>query len=227
MRIRQQIPVLLLALVLTMFGCKKEKQEKPEELQQKQIENVIPQEYLNVLKGMGMTVYEGVNPPDVTGFYECNSLKLLKSSISTDVEGAAYNTERIEFSDFNNNKFSINLRIKSRLANTATSDHGVISGSGNEFTVYSLSIAESGKHSIKLAILISATIEGQKLKNLRYGFINVDDINNTDGVLIREGQARVTYESDLESERVTSLDFSSIAKAALSTEGVAESGQTH
>ncbi len=211
---RKQIP-LLFVLTLAMFGCKKEKQEKPEELQQKQIENVIPQEYLNILKGLGMTVYEGVNPPDVTGFYECSSLKLLKSNISTDVEGAAYNSERIGFSDFNNNDFSVNLRVKSWLGNAITSGKGVVSGSGNNFTVYSLSVAEQGQHSIKLAILISATKEGENLKNLKYGLINVDDINNTVGVLITEGQARVTYESDLEAERVTSLDFSSSINPSL------------
>lgn len=156
-----------------------------------------------------MVVHGGVNPPDLSGFYECNSLKLLNSNIPTDVRGASFNRERIGFSEFSIDNFSVLLRIRSEHSNFITLGKAVVSGSGNNFTVYLATGAEQGKHSIKLALLFSATKEGQKLKNITYGYINVGDINNSEGVLVGEGSARVMHESDLESGRVTSLDFAS------------------
>ncbi len=203
----KQIPVLLFVLILTMLACKKDKQEKPEELQKKQITEVISQAHLGILKGLGMVVYEGVNPPDLAGFYECNSLKLLNSNITTDIIGASLNREKIGFSEFKGNDFSVLLRIRSQFSNFITLGKAVVSGSGNHFTVYLSTGAEHDKYSVKLALLISATKEGQTLKNLKYAYINVGDINNADGVLIGEGKGRVMYESDLESERVASLEF--------------------
>ncbi|GAB3420569.1 hypothetical protein GCM10027516_17240 [Niabella aquatica] len=184
-------------------GCKKESAKKAE-TQQEKIEEIIPGKYLNVLKEMGMPIHAGATPPDITGIYLANPWLLQKTNIEGDFPpGYRYNDNRFGFSEQNVNDFSIQAAISGGGAATY-SEKAVISGSGNNFTVYVMTTGSSSINSGVYAILYSGTLEGNAIKSLKEAFICVYNSNNASQV-IKEGNARIKYDENNISERVSSL----------------------
>lgn len=199
--------VCCLAILVTM-GCKKESETaQKEEVQEKKIQEIIPDKYLNVLKEMGMTINEGTNPPDITGIYLASPLLLLKTNVEGDYPlGYRFADARYSFSGQNANDFSIQVASK-QVNVTAQSQKAAISGSGNNFTVYSMETVSNNTNSAVFAYLYSGVLDGNAIKDLKMAFINVDN-SNGGTVFMAEGKARISYDADNTSERVTSLDAS-------------------
>ncbi len=210
--------VLCLAILLTM-GCKKDNESvQKEEIQEKKIQEIIPGNYLNVLKEMGMPIHEGVNPPDITGIYHISPILLFKTNITSAGEfevGHRFADGRYSFSSLNQNDFTLKVASKQSTVNSE-STVAVISGSGNHFTVYAMEISTLGANSAVFAYLYSGTLEGASIKDFKMAFINVDN-SNGGTLFIKEGEARITHDEDGISEHVDSLDITAKTTKTLET----------
>jgi hypothetical protein len=131
---------------------------------------------------------------------------LFKTNIDKDYEiGTLFNDARIGFSSLNLNDFTLKVNSNEE-SGISESTKAVVSGSGNNFTVYSMEIVKIGTNSAVIANLYSGTMDGTSIKNLKRAGINVDNSNGGTEFLA-EGEARIFNDGDNISERVTSLDL--------------------
>lgn len=197
--------VLILALcVLMFFACKKDTDEvvetiKKEELVKK-INDIIPKQYQDTLTKLGISLNLDVDPPNMEGAFSFKPVKLLKSNRPEDPASFTFSDVTIKFlsQDKDNN---IKLIGRKLLNDADTSIVTAISGKGNDFTIYGKVKSVGGSNSAIFGIIISGTKDGNLLRNIRYGLINIDNKNGGTR-FIRQGEARVIFDADLVSESI-------------------------
>lgn len=192
-----------------LYSCSKDDREaalpSDEELLTQRIEDIIPPRFLDSLKKLGLEVYTGVNPPNVEGTYFVSPHVLDTSSVETDVIGRLFLDAKLELSEQSRDDFGIKFISEHVLGNADTSIATAISGSGNAFTIYGKAKATINSYSAVFAIILSAIKEGDDLKDLRVGLVNIDNSQGGDGVFIDEGEGRINYDSDGISEKISSV----------------------
>jgi len=199
--------LLILAFATTLFACKKDKDKVDElakqEILQKKIADIIPKEYQDSLVKMGIVINQDVTPPKLDGAYILKVLKLVKSNVPTDVANKTFANLEIKFfgQDSDNN---IQLISRSGTGNQFTTDTSIvtaISGSGKQFTVYGKTKSVSGSNVAIFGVIYSGEIDGNVLRNVKTGLINID--NSKGGTtFIKQGQGRVIRDDDLISESI-------------------------
>jgi hypothetical protein len=190
-------------LTTFFYACKKENRENNlVQVQQQQINQVLPQKYIDTLKNLGLTLHDGTNPPIINGIYILSPLKLKASNIPTDFIGKVFSDAKLKILNQNNTNFSLEILGKDFLASKDTSIISAISGEGNNFTLYGKIKANYGANYAIFALVISGTLDATKLKNVEYGLINIDNTNGNSS-FISEGQTRIIYEVDSISENTT------------------------
>ncbi|OOG73673.1 hypothetical protein B0E43_12530 [Algoriphagus sp. A40] len=183
---------VFLCLVLGLASCA-EVEEGPDN--QAKINNVIPPEFVQTVKDLGMDVFPGNTPPDVTGTYFMIPNLMLRSNITGDVpSNTAFVTYNVTFSYFNEEDFSIRF-VGLASGERDESESAVISGSGNNFTVYGRSTTTVGSNSVVLGVMYSGTIEDEKVKNLKRAIIVIDD-SKGGPTLMKKGNSRVFHDGD-------------------------------
>lgn len=196
--LRSMIAIIAICFIATT-GCKK---DELEEIQQKRIDEVIPQKYIDTLKQLGITINEGTTPPNMEGIYQISSAKLEASNISTDIIGTVYTAMKFKLFSQNNTDFSIQLYGKNFIGLIDTSIVTAVSGNGNNFTVYGKIKANNGLNYAIFGLIISGTKEGADLKDVKFSLINIDN-SNGGGFFIPEGKARLFYDADFISESIS------------------------
>lgn len=197
--LRNMISIIVIGFAVAATSCKKDDAEK---IQKERIDQVIPQQYIDTLKHLGITINEGTTPPNVEGIYLIQPATLKASNISTDVIGTVFSAMKVKFFSQNTSNFDIQLYGKNFLGANDTSLITAISGSGNNFTVYGKVKAYNGVNSAVFAIILSGTKEGDDLKNVVFGLINIDN-SNGGASFILQGKARLFYDADLTSDGIT------------------------
>lgn len=196
----------LLCLGIAVISCsKKDKDEGPtdEEILTKRIEDIIPGKYLDSLEKLGLAIHVGTQPPQVEGSYAIKPHILDTSDIASDYEGYRFSDATVHLSNQSTTDFSIKLLAEDYLKDFDSSLVTAISGHDNYFTVYGkvkATAAGTGAYAI-VAIIISGEKDGDNLKNIRTGLINID-ASQADGSFIPEGKGRIAYDSDFISERI-------------------------
>jgi len=197
--------LLCLLSAVTIVSCSKSDKVNPtpEEILNKKISDILPQQYIDTLSKLGLTVNQGTTPPNVEGAFHIAPLILKKSNIKTDYPGQSFHDASVKFFEQSTKDFGIKLVGKYFLNAADTSITTAISGSGNNFTVYGKvkSVSADKTKFAYFGILLSGTKDGTNLKNVTYGIINIDNSHGT-GVFINEGQGRVAYDKDLVSESI-------------------------
>lgn len=181
--------IAMIVIVFTISSCKKEK--KAEEIQQQKINEVLPQKYIDTLKKMGITIYEGTTPPIVNGIYLANPTVLVASTVNGDVIGSTFADVKVKLTEQNNTDFAIKLFGKKLLGENDTSIVTAISGSGNNFTVYGKVKANATPTNYAIfAIVISGTLSADGIVNYQDALINIDNTYGV-GYFIPEGSGRL------------------------------------
>lgn len=62
-------------------------------------------------------------------------------------------------------------------------------------------------HVAIFAIILSGELEGENIKNLTYGMINIDESKTAENIFIPEGGGRVLCDKDLKSEKIRDFFF--------------------
>jgi hypothetical protein len=154
----------------------------------------ISSDQLRQLQSMGMTINQGMDPPDVTGSYVCDSLVRTGGNIPGDTANT--------FAD-------LYLQLASQLADNSLvvsydqppyeSGSGLgafISGSGNKFTIYAQIDGVSGSVDFKDAMVFSGTMTSSGIEDFVYALLLTEKSPDPYQELIEVGQGRVITEDD-------------------------------
>ena len=101
---------------------------------------IIPEETLRQIRTHGMPIYEGTNPPNIEGIYLLDNLRFHYSSDPDEkgfTKGDKAADYKYRFYEQNGVKLKSDYRaLKFGANDIATGSGAIISGSGNNFTVF-------------------------------------------------------------------------------------------
>ena len=131
---------------------------------------IIPEATLRQMKDQGMPIHEGTNPPNIEGIYLLDKLKFLSSSdpderyFTKGDEAADY---KYKFYEQNGVKLKSDYRaLKFGVNDIATGSGAIISGSGNNFTVFLNHAAHTEGVKNNDITLISGKLTPEGIKDL-------------------------------------------------------------
>lgn len=151
---------------------------------------------LRTLQDLGLPINEGMDPPDITGTYLCDSLELLDSNIAGDIFGTPYADMEIQFYSQSGNGEVLVTYDQSGFE-TGTGMGAFISGSGNDFTVFAQISGTSGSGiDFEDAMVFSGTMTPSGISNFTYGLLLTSKSYDPYNDLIEVGDARVFEEYD-------------------------------
>ena len=145
---------------------------------------IIPEETLHQIRAQGMPIYEGTNPPNIEGIYLLDNLRFHYSSDPGEkgfTKGDKAVNYKYRFYQQNGVKLKSDYRaLKFGVNDIATGSGAIISGSGNNFTVFLNHAAHTEGVKNNDIILISgeSTPEGIKDLVLTLTVTEKEDANN-------------------------------------------------
>ncbi|MCB0502510.1 MAG: hypothetical protein KDD32_07490 [Bacteroidetes bacterium] len=166
-------------------------------------------EHLQTILDLGITLNLGNTPPNLEGIYLFDELTLLASNIPGDLIGQSFSNVKIRITNqvATSTGADIMYERKGSGSSTPIPQEGRITGSGNDFSIYTCAIIRNDAEtdSIKLAYVYSGTLGANGLEDVSYVLLNVDDFGDPGGSFIAEGQGRWIDEAD--GEATESGDF--------------------
>ena len=170
------------------------------------LDDVVPKEIRDKMGGY-MTIYNGINPPNIEGAYAINPMTCVYCEDQGHGgydPGKVVNSEDIRLSHQDNVNNTIDFEMHSeKNSNYQTSTGAFVSGNGNNFTVFFNTNGYSSGAYIKTALLISGTKTSVGIANLRYAFVMVDDGGDPNDDLMEEGVFRVFRDGDELCDNIT------------------------
>lgn len=131
---------------------------------------IIPEETLHQIRAQGMPIYEGTNPPNIEGIYLLDNLRFHYSSDPGEkgfTKGDKAVNYKYRFYQQNGVKLKSDYRaLKFGVNDIATGSRAIISGSGNNFTVFLNHAAHTEGVKNNDIILISGEITPEGIKDL-------------------------------------------------------------
>jgi len=131
---------------------------------------IIPEETLHQIRAQGMPIYEGTNPPNIEGIYLLDNLRFHYSSDPGEkgfTKGDKAVNYKYRFYQQNGVKLKSDYRaLKFGVNDIATGSGAIISGSGNNFTVFLNHAAHTEGVKNNDIILISGEITSEGIKDL-------------------------------------------------------------
>ena len=105
--------LLMAASLLLLIACPGDVVDSKEAILNRQLKSVISPEMMKTIKGMGMPIHYGTNPPDVEGTYLADDQTMKKSNIEDDdPPGTKYKDEVLTISDQDNDNFTAKLKLE-------------------------------------------------------------------------------------------------------------------
>ena len=188
-KLKLNLPILLLAGI-ALVSCLKETNETIALPEIGTATNVIPKEILNKFENK-MDLYEGTNPPDISGCYLMAPSKLY---YATDADKAPSNVNDMQFLFYN--KKGNTYEFKSRQGSSESySSLVTVIGSGNDFTAF-FTEKENKSDGVSWAImstLISGTKTASGISNIKYAFIMLE-ANDPYNKIMEENEFRIFYD---------------------------------
>lgn len=131
---------------------------------------IIPEETLQQIKAQGMPIYEGTNPPNIEGIYLLDNLRFHYSSDPGEkgfTKGDKAVNYKYRFYEQNGVKLKSDYRaLKFGVNDIATGSGAIISGSGNNFTVFLNHAAHTEGVKNNDITLISGELTPEGIKDL-------------------------------------------------------------
>jgi hypothetical protein len=163
------------------------------------VPDIITPEDLEAIEELGLEIYEGKTPPDVTGTYFISPLILVKSNFADGYKpGDRFSDKTLTFSEQKND-----LSIKVDYTQGGSQGTGLgsfISGKDNKFTVYVPIESTNGYGTCYMIQVYSGEIEPGGIRNCQFALI-MKDKNGVPNV-INNGQGRLFKDGDGFSERI-------------------------
>ena len=168
------------------------------------IHNIIPAEYVEILRELGLEIYGGKNPPMIEGTYLATPLALVRSNASMGIveQWDMY----VTFSGQDNTTLTVNAdyTIQASYGPMSSSGPGsFIVGEGNKFTVFVDAVRTEAGYTAKTVEVFSGEITPNGIKNYQWAVIMINNNGDPLGHWIGNRTGYVKSDSDGFSERVT------------------------
>lgn len=206
MRIKKTIYSLLLLIFFSVSCSESEDVDVPGTGNgiQERIALVVPPQNQDILKGLGITPVSGTNTPVIAGSYRIQTMTLQASTQSGGNQtGHVFPDAGIRFFD----QVSENVKIEAVrfIGEEFSATNAIITGNGNNFTVYAKGTAKTASNTAVFDIIISGTKDGNNLRNLKIAYINT---NNSSGgnSFIPQGTAQLVTDGGSVSEAIESIN---------------------
>ncbi len=190
--------------ILLLTACPPEVIVDPKEALLKQkVEAVVSPDLMKTIKGMGMPIHDGINPPNIEGKYLADDLTMKKSNYEDDdPPGTKYEEEVLTISGQNNENFTVTL--KSEIGSYSYTYSMVISGSGDKFTLYTQMETQVDDNTrVKTVVLYSGRMKDGELHDLHIGAFISEKPNYELGQVFYEADG-VAKKTDKPEEPITS-----------------------
>ena len=155
---------------------------------------IIPEETLHQIRAKGMPIYEGTNPPNIEGIYLLDNLRFHYSSDPGEkgfTKGDKAVNYKYRFYQQNGVKLKSDYRaLKFGVNDIATGSGAIISGSGNNFTVFLNHAAHTEGVKNNDIILISGEITPEGIKDLLLT-LTVTEKEDTNNQIMKVGVYRI------------------------------------
>ena len=210
--------LLMAASLLLLIACPGDVVDSKEAVLNRQLKSVISPEMMKTIKGMGMPIHYGTNPPDVEGTYLADDQTMKKSNIEDDdPPGTKYKDEVLTISDQDNDNFTAKLKLETESYSNTYSM--IISGKGDDFTLYaSTKVFFDDNTSGNAVVIYSGTIKDGELHDLHNGMFITDEEYF--------GMGQIYYEADGIAERIGGGGGESVLSATVGTNGGKLKGNT-
>ncbi|MDR2231605.1 MAG: hypothetical protein LBE56_00615 [Tannerella sp.] len=202
--------VMMAVLCIGLVSCKKDDlKEVDDQGLTEDIRDFMPEDIIQEVERLGLTIYGGNTPPDITGTYFTSPNILKDSNIDdpSDIGSLQFNDATVIFSEQDNKNLTIQV-FQDHLRDESDGGSGVggyIVGKDKNFTVFvKLLDVDTHGHEALVAMLYSGTISDAGIINLHIATIMIDDGGDPHNNLINIGGSRLIYDQDGLSERKSS-----------------------
>lgn len=195
----QKILLVLFILAITFVSCEKNEDEVNDLLGDngipKAVNNFVPDEIIDEIKSLGMTINTGAKPPTILGTYLASPFILKGTNRSGDYAiGTTFADYYATFSQQDNTNLTISLSYTSS-TETGTGIASFISGEGNKFTVFAKTNSSYNGSNADILQVISGTLSDDEITNFYYANFILDN-HGDDSNWMANGEGRVLYDSD-------------------------------
>ena len=171
------------------------------------IHNIIPDEYIETLKELGLEIYGGNNPPFIEGSYLTAPMQKVKANfyevgtMTYDAEVTFYNQKNLSIQmdsrSFNKKGF------KDNNDSSAKGIGAFIVGHDNFFSIFMESVTlDVYGHTTETVSVISGELVEGGIRNYKIASIMVDDHGDPRNMYIENGQGRLWKDGNGFSERI-------------------------
>lgn len=198
--------------VMAFLSCKSSSSDSSED---EIVSDLLTPKQENILKDMGMPINDGMNPPDITGYYYCNDEDCIN-----DTEGQEDYLQNFKYYFHFHGKDGNNILVdyfNSGKTDTSKGKGAYIFGDGDKFTVYVEATGKSGTISYTTVSVYSGTLTSQGIKSFTQGFIMTSKTGDDDDyVLMPVNSARVYEEGDGMADKLSyDPGFNTIMKSVI------------
>ena len=156
---------------------------------------IISDKFLAEMEANGMTINEGMNPPDIQGIFDAGIFELVYSNLEKEQKGIGSITSNYRFKFYDQQNIKIKTSYASDGNDIAIGQGSIISGSGNKFTAYLRVDGRVSLATYKTAIVISGEISSEGGKDFKLGICMIEKDDPTKD-LMDIGTIRVWVDQD-------------------------------
>ncbi len=211
------ITLLLAGFALSLTSCKKDDVD-PTKGFSTRIQNIISQEDIDKLRGRGMIINEGSQPPNIEGIFISSPHTLVSPYGTADTYkvGDVFTELILRFSRQNTTDGSATVETRSGGA-TGTGIGGFLSGNGNKFTFFAEIDFVNGVVTGKQVRLFSGEITSDGIKDFytTVFFKSKNDPNNTQ---LPVGSSRIVKDGNGIASKRTTFRMATVEGQDLTTE---------
>ena len=200
--------VRVFALLATLLlGCTQDGPDPVEVLNEDgfspEIVDLVPPEVLDSLRKLGMPLYGGAAPPDLSGSYRAEPVTLVRSNYPLDYPGKVFNPLEFTLSDQDNEALTIRLDYTNG-GESGADQGGFLAGDDCNFTVFvDLDSISNVGSKAKAIFVYSGTIADDGIRGLYVANLILDDRGDPRDIWLEIGQGRLFHDQDGFSPRTT------------------------
>ena len=188
--------VMMLGSIVVLSACSKDsKDDEPEKKEvDGRIDKVIPPDIRKEMEKY-ITIYDGVNPPNVVGKYVISPVKIVFDSTNEYTNEHDFSDVFLKFMNQNTTNNTIDYKEEEDEA-TQTCNGAYISGEGNNFTIFFNTDGTYKDITFKNSLVISGTMTSDGISNIYYAFVVTEKNNDINNEIMDPGDFRVFKDGD-------------------------------